>query len=104
MCLDDPFLQRLQLVEELLPNVEDAPILGGHNRQPRAAAPPPPPLVAAMSRAGSAGVPPLDSAWLSSPHSAGSLTLAGLPLTAHHKQAGQELGALCGTGILYRAI
>lgn len=25
----------MQLVEELLPDVEDAPILGGHNRNPR---------------------------------------------------------------------
>ena len=27
----------MQLVEELLPDVQDAPILGGHNRQPKAA-------------------------------------------------------------------
>ena len=32
----------LQLVQELLPDVEDAPVLGGHNRQPRASSQQPP--------------------------------------------------------------
>jgi hypothetical protein len=41
-CVSSPLrptfeMSLMQLVEELLPEVEDAPILGGHNRQPRAA-------------------------------------------------------------------
>jgi len=41
---NDCAMMLMQLVEELLPEVEDAPILGGHNRQPRAASLAPPAL------------------------------------------------------------